>query len=561
MIVHVPFLLKKRRSGDKKMRPIYLLHHAVVIIVYLTGLILRRARFAPSPPRLWTLTGSAQGGAAEGEDDGAVPEATGSQEWASGARTGRAKLKAPQGLAEYKNLLEKLHRKKLYTLTRDLYGEMILDGVVPDHELFELLVQGSVQAMCPNDALYFFGQVREMGMQPTPGLYSGAIRAYGMKRDIRQAERLGEEIRAAGLSADEMIYTALLSSCAAVGDVQGAERIVREMQEERVPLGRETLRLVLIAAKNCPPTNGADPGTELIEMHDELQRLVESSPAVLGSEAPDAVEMDLMNAALEGAVDLKRYDVLDQLLSRLRSRRLTHNRATYGALLRAELQQMFDTGKEEHFDRFLELALEMRVEGFRMQASTIVMGIDWALKGRGDFHRRAEVVCCLLEEKRRTRTYFTRYDGSVLLSLACRKRWVEESIEPARAIWQALRDDGQMPTRVALKNFSSALASAGPVYEDLWQEVSSLQEGRARRQVPEHFRNAGDGDAGEGDDTFGSSEDSDSSSSSDSEGESSSGSDSDSESSGDNNSDSDSDNDSEGDSDGDGKRGVMFKGN
>lgn len=45
MIVHVPFLLKKRRSGDKKMRPIYLLHHAVVIIVYLTGLILRRAHF------------------------------------------------------------------------------------------------------------------------------------------------------------------------------------------------------------------------------------------------------------------------------------------------------------------------------------------------------------------------------------------------------------------------------------------------------------------------------------------------------------------------------------
>jgi hypothetical protein len=46
MIVHVPFLeLKKQIKESKAQRPIFLIHHAIVIVVYLTGLVLGRCHF------------------------------------------------------------------------------------------------------------------------------------------------------------------------------------------------------------------------------------------------------------------------------------------------------------------------------------------------------------------------------------------------------------------------------------------------------------------------------------------------------------------------------------
>ncbi len=131
-------------------------------------------------------------------------------------------------------------------------------------------------------------------------------------------------------------------------------------------------------------------------------------------------------------------------------------------------------------------------------------------------------------------------DASKLLSLACRKRWAESSVEPARAIWDAMREDGQMPTRVALQHFASTLALAGPVHETLWREVSQLAGGKAKYQVPRHLKVKGGGQGYiEGNDECGAESDSDSGSGSSSG--SGSGSDSDSDSYSDSDSDSDSD--------------------
>ncbi len=290
---------------------------------------------------------------------------------------GQPRLVNPKSLADYKALLRRLHRKKLHMLARDLYGEMLLDGVSPDHELFEELVRGSVHAMHPGDALFFFGQVQEMGMQPTLELYSSAIRAHGMQRDPVQAARVADQLRASGMPADGPFYVALLSACASVGDLEGAERIIQEMEAERVPLGQEMLCLVLVAAKNCPPARGADPGAALLDRLEDLLELVKERPGALGSEMPRAIEMDLMNSAIDCAVELKRYDLKDELLWRLTGRRMTLDRNTYAHLLRAELQQLYDTRSEAHIDKVLELVDEMREAGMYMQVSTIVMGLDW----------------------------------------------------------------------------------------------------------------------------------------------------------------------------------------
>ena len=46
MVVHIPFLsLKKQIKEDTSQRPIFLTHHAIVIMVYLSGLLLGRAHF------------------------------------------------------------------------------------------------------------------------------------------------------------------------------------------------------------------------------------------------------------------------------------------------------------------------------------------------------------------------------------------------------------------------------------------------------------------------------------------------------------------------------------
>mmetsp|Transcript_37263 Transcript_37263/g.100845 ORF Transcript_37263/g.100845 Transcript_37263/m.100845 type:complete len:215 (+) Transcript_37263:615-1259(+) len=45
MLVHVPYLFLKRRKEDRKMLPLYLTHHAIVIVVYGLGTFRGRAHF------------------------------------------------------------------------------------------------------------------------------------------------------------------------------------------------------------------------------------------------------------------------------------------------------------------------------------------------------------------------------------------------------------------------------------------------------------------------------------------------------------------------------------
>lgn len=45
MIIHVPYLFLKMRPADRQMRPLYMVHHAIVIVVYGAGVLREKAHY------------------------------------------------------------------------------------------------------------------------------------------------------------------------------------------------------------------------------------------------------------------------------------------------------------------------------------------------------------------------------------------------------------------------------------------------------------------------------------------------------------------------------------
>ena len=390
---------------------------------------------------------------------------------AAAGAAGAAKWRRPRDLGQYKGLLRRLHQQRLAELSRDLYSEMLLDGVLPDHEMFNHLVAGALNSHNPQDALFYFEQMQGMGMQPGIATYTCAIRALAACRDPRRAFLLAEQMRTAGIAPDGMLYSALMSACATVGDVAGAQGLVKEFDFLDLPLDRYFLPGLLVAMKNQNP-KPKDAAEQIVAQMAALADRVREDPRVSKQQRADFT-MELFNAALGCAVELRGYAAAEAVVAQLEGHGLRKDTAMYAHLLRGEMQRLRDTHKELHIERVFDLVNEMKMAGEAVPVFTIVLGISWCLDRRKASPKRVELVQCLLEEKRRSNTYFTKRDGTKLLQLATRRRWGEPTV--AAMLWQTMRQDGHMPSRYILKSLHDCLEpEEAPELAALAREVGAL---------------------------------------------------------------------------------------
>lgn len=77
-----------------------------------------------------------------------------------------AKRNYASNVSEYNTVLNSLNAQRRHFLLRDVYDDMMLDGVQPDQDTFKSLILGTMKGSSLQDAFYFADQMKTMGLAP-----------------------------------------------------------------------------------------------------------------------------------------------------------------------------------------------------------------------------------------------------------------------------------------------------------------------------------------------------------------------------------------------------------
>nr|XP_048336357.1 pentatricopeptide repeat-containing protein At4g35850, mitochondrial-like [Ziziphus jujuba var. spinosa] len=69
-------------------------------------------------------------------------------------------------VSEYNTVIGSLTAQRRHFLLRDVYNDMMLDGVQPTRDTFHSLIVGTMKCSCLQDAFYFSDQMKSMGLVP-----------------------------------------------------------------------------------------------------------------------------------------------------------------------------------------------------------------------------------------------------------------------------------------------------------------------------------------------------------------------------------------------------------
>ncbi|XP_060673762.1 pentatricopeptide repeat-containing protein At4g35850, mitochondrial-like [Ziziphus jujuba] len=69
-------------------------------------------------------------------------------------------------VSEYNTVIGSLTAQRRHFLLRDVYDDMMLDGVQPTRDTFHSFIVGTMKSSCLQDTFYFSDQMKSMGLVP-----------------------------------------------------------------------------------------------------------------------------------------------------------------------------------------------------------------------------------------------------------------------------------------------------------------------------------------------------------------------------------------------------------
>ncbi|KAM1055363.1 hypothetical protein ACFX13_029587 [Malus domestica] len=97
-------------------------------------------------------------------------------------------------VSEYNDVIRSLIVEKRDFMLKDVYGDMMLDGVQPTRHTFHWLILGAMKGSRIQDALYFLEQMKLMGLTPDVHIYNFLISLYGKCKSSDRAALVLKEI-------------------------------------------------------------------------------------------------------------------------------------------------------------------------------------------------------------------------------------------------------------------------------------------------------------------------------------------------------------------------------
>ncbi|XVE67816.1 hypothetical protein DITRI_Ditri09bG0018900 [Diplodiscus trichospermus] len=180
----------------------------------------------------------------------------------------KAKRNYADNASEYSTVLTSIVSRRRYFLLRDVYDDMMLDGVQPTRDTFEALIMGTMRGARLQDAFFFRDEMKAMGLVPEVALYNFLISTCGKCKNCVLAIQILEEMKRYDVKPNEQTYVCLLNACAAAGRLDQALAIVRDMTAAGAALNKFCYAGLIIAHMNNKP-RADDIATKIIELAEQ----------------------------------------------------------------------------------------------------------------------------------------------------------------------------------------------------------------------------------------------------------------------------------------------------
>ncbi|CAH9122645.1 unnamed protein product [Cuscuta epithymum] len=193
--------------------------------------------------------------------------------------------------SEYNTVINSITAQRRHYLLRDVYDDMMLDGVKLERDTFHSLIVGTMKGARLQDSLFFRDEMKSSGLVPDVTLYNFLISTCGKCKNSDQAIRVLEEMKRYGVKPSGQTYVCLLNACAAEGRLERVYAIVRDMTAASVGLNKFCYAGLIAAHKNQQPL-ADDVASKIIE-------LVEQSKSWSEVEAPGDIHQRFMTISSE----------------------------------------------------------------------------------------------------------------------------------------------------------------------------------------------------------------------------------------------------------------------
>lgn len=214
-----------------------------------------------------------------------------------------AKRNYASNVSEYNTVIGSLTAQRRPYLLRDVYDDMMLDGVQPSRDVFHSLIVGTLKGGYLQDAFFFREEMKAMGLVPDVALYNFLISTCGKHKNSDQATCILEEMKKFEVKPNGQTYICLLNTCAAAGRLDRVYAIVRDMTAAGLGLNKFCYAGLIAAHKNKIPTTDDTP-VKIIELVEQSKgwSLVDASSDTAENVMMGVSEEELYNIPTAGYI-------------------------------------------------------------------------------------------------------------------------------------------------------------------------------------------------------------------------------------------------------------------
>ncbi|MCO5564196.1 hypothetical protein L7F22_017854 [Adiantum nelumboides] len=190
-------------------------------------------------------------------------------------------------VSQYTDVLYTLNDANRPFLLRDVYDDMILDGIQPKSDTFVPLLVGCLKGSRLQDAFYFYDEMKLMGYVPDDLAFNCLVATCGRCRQQRRAFQVVEEMKDFNMRPKMKTLTALLGACGSAGMPKEAAGVVQRITESGLTLNQFCYAALIAAEKNQLVKRG-DPFEKIMEILNQARSWLDMSRGV--RDRPDIVD-------------------------------------------------------------------------------------------------------------------------------------------------------------------------------------------------------------------------------------------------------------------------------
>eukprot|EP00850_Spirogloea_muscicola_P008671 SM000047S16810 [mRNA] locus=s47:57425:61561:+ [translate_table: standard] len=374
-----------------------------------------------------------------------------------------------------------LERRKKSFLLRDVYEDLVMDGLAPSRDTFHVLIVGAMRGSRLDDAFYFADQMKAHGLGLDQVLYNCLISACARCLQPDRAFLVAEEMEAEGIQPKLRTYVALLNACAFSGRVTDAYELVQKMTEKGMTLSRHCYAALISAHKYGPHAD--DTKAKILELleqsRERKKRRDATSASVSGEDHADSAQhgtredrqedleydeelmtgvegmkgffrrfmndsrLIVYHAAMRAFVDLKYYEGVLDVFRYITEDGYKPDPFSYVQLMRANLKAGKVEAAKQSYKDYLALGAPPTLDLYLMLMESAILNFD---------AEGAQFAQELLAEMQAKGFFLNPRNGGHLLEVASRQFRIfeKDDFRTADMIWEMLYRQGNVPWKSSM---------------------------------------------------------------------------------------------------------------